>query len=635
MVAVLLVFNIALFLDGDSKSREIETPVPVAPTSTSVPTRTPTPTRVPPTPAPNAVVALQGVFLTPSAATGSASIEAATGTPTPRRVQAGPPTPEEAPSKSAEGRPAESPPDATFVDVTQASGIAFGHHAIENELLQIGAGVVVFDFDDDGFQDVYLADSDGPNALYRNNGDETFVDVAVVAGVDDSTGRSNGGCSADYDGDGDQDLFVTNYGPSRLFVNNNDGTFTDRTVQAGVSSQDVSLRSTGCAWGDYDGDGYLDLIIVRHLDESDIALFETAQFDRTVRALTLYHNDRAGAFTDVTRLLGDPDGPPAGERTIWGAGFQPGWVDYDDDGDLDIYVVNDFGNWVRPNVLWRNDGPGPDGQWEFVDASEASGSDTEMFGMGLAVGDYDLDGDLDLFMTNIGDNVLLKNDSDAGMFSNDTEGANVGLGIVDGQIRVTWGAVFFDYDNDGDEDLYVVAGYLRGGIEMSGIVPEDRDDDPQQRDQPNMLLQNSGDGTFVDVSPGSGADDRGTGRGGSYLDFNNDGCLDLLVGNYGERARLYKNRCVADNNWLVVRLRSATGNLDGIGARITVATGDKTQVREVSAGSSQMGQNMRLAHFGLGPAAVVDSVTIRWPSGKQQTLTNVAANQRLPVTESE
>ena len=522
---------------------------------------------------------------------------------------------------------------ADFMDVTDSAGIEFLHHPNESDLLQIAAGVVVFDFD--GFQDIYLVDSVGPNALYRNNGDETFTDVAVAAGVDEPAAPGNGACAADYDGDGDRDLFITNYGPNRLFRNEGDGTFVDVSVPAGIHDPDTSLRSTGCAWGDYNLDGFLDLIVVRHLDESDPDLLDTREFTKAVRGLVLYRNGGDGTLADVTDLLGDVSvSAVAGQRgaagALWGAGFQPGWTDFDNDGDLDLYVVNDFGAWVQRNVLWRNDGIGTDGNWRFLDVSESSEADIRMFGMGLALGDYDLDGDLDFFMTNIGNNVLLRNDGPGATFTDVKYEARVGKALVGGKIRVTWGAGFLDYDNDGDEDLYVVSGYLKGALPLTG----DEDDRANQPlEQPNILLQNRGDGSFADASLGSGADDPGIGRGSAYLDFNNDGCLDLFVSNYGQRARLLRNRCESGNNWLVVRTVGSSANRDGIGARITVDAGGRKQIREVSSGSSHMSQDMAESHFGMGSASTAETVTVRWPSGEVQTLTKVATNRKLTVVE--
>ena len=532
----------------------------------------------------------------------------------------------------------ESPAAATsdgpliFEDVTLRAGIDFDHHHPRQTRFPLGAGVVVFDFNNDGYEDIYIADSIGPNALYQNDGDGTFTDVAFSAGIQDA-GRGNGGCAADYDNDGDQDLFITNYGMSRLYRNEADGTFTDVTASSLSDYDDNSHRyhsSTGCAWGDYDQNGLLDLIVVRHISYEEPVLSREGQVLTLIGGVTLYHNDGLGGFRDVTRLLGDDSSPMpssygAGLGNVWGAGFQPIWIDFDNDGDLDIYVANDFGAEVHPNVLWRNDGLDGDGRWAFRDTSAGSGSNVPMYGMGLAVGDYDLDGFFDFYVTNIGNSVLLTNDGDGVSFTDKAEEAGVGIGMLGVKKRVTWGTVFFDYDNDRDEDLYVVSGYLK----IQGFTEERG----YEKEQPNVLLRNSGDGTFENVSLISGADDPGIGRGGAFLDFDQDGCLDLFVGNLGGSPRLYRNECDYRNNWLVIRTVGTASNRDGIGARITVDVDGVSMIREVAGGRSNMGQNMMAAHFGTGPAQAVDSITITWPSGTVQTLTDVAVNQRLTVVE--
>ena len=536
-----------------------------------------------------------------------------------------------------------------FTDVTADAGIDFVHHNRE-ERLEYGGGVAIFDFNGDDLPDIYASDSFGPNALYSNNGDGTFTNVAAAAGVADTDGRGNGSCAADYDNDGDQDLYVTNYGPSRLFSNNGDGTFTDITAAAEADNSTDTHRSTGCAWGDYDRDGLLDLIIVRHYHESTRGIFTLRDWHRAVRSLVLYHNEGDGTFENVTPLLGDDSGPKRGKfevpvepdpypgdykgpedpgpvtgefvGNVWGASFQPGWLDFDNDGDLDLYIVNDTGWEIQPNVLWRNEGAGTEGGWSFTDVSEESGTNVEMEGMGLAVGDYDLDGHLDMFLTNLGYNVLLRNSGDGLTFTDNAEPSGVELHKVGRNPRVAWGAVSFDYDNDMDEDLYVVSGWIKGTPRLNRI-----------EEQPNVLLRNWGDGTFANVSNGSGSDDAGTGRGGVTLDFNNDGCLDLFVTNYGEPAILFENVCDAGNNWVAIRTVGTGSNRDGIGARITAEADGVTQIREVASGAGSMSQNWIVTHFGLGKAEVVETLSVKWPSGVVQTLTDVKANQRLTVTE--
>ena len=557
-----------------------------------------------------------------------------------------------------------------FNEVGRTAQVDFTHYRRSSDVMSLGAGVVVLDYDGDGHQDIYvpMAHDDrspcndasydcGPrsNALYRNEGDGTFTQSANEARVSDPEGIGNGGCAADFDNDGHQDLFLTNWGSSKLFHNSGDGTFADVTDAASVGDPDDTYRSMGCAWGDYDRDGYVDLVVVRHMHEDQLSRKGDPLSSTALRALSLYHNGGDGSFNNVTHLLGDDskpgvltfgsiEDPDKTAGNVWGAGFQPGWADFNSDGYPDLYVVNDFGKLIQPNVLWRNDGVGDDGSWTFTDVSSESGADAAMFGMGLAVGDYNLDGHLDMFITNLGRPVLLANNGEGLTFTDTTLEAGVDIGYFEGfnclrddrrqgfagcsMKRVTWGVVFFDYDNDGDEDLYVASGFL------------DFDPTSNPEKQPNALLRNDGDGSFTDVWEISGADDPGYGRGTVYLDYNNDGCLDLYVANLGtsavsaQHAKLFENRCDWGNSWLIIGTVGTASNRNGIGARITVVAGEKTQIREVSAGGSNKSQSMLPVHFGLGKAEVVDSIQVRWPSGTVQTLRDVAVNQRITIVEA-
>lgn len=528
-----------------------------------------------------------------------------------------------------------------FKEVSAAAGITFWR--IRNDdIMPIGGGAIVLDYNNDGFQDIYAVnthDSEDfseihsgypstPNALYRNNGSGNFRNVAEEAGVSDSLSRGNGACAADFNNDGYTDMFVANWGFSRLYFNNGDGSFSDIAKVAGVSDPDGAYRSTGCAWGDYDQDGLLDLIVVRHMDESRKEWLFERRYRDAVRPLALFRNNGDLTFENVTALLDDQMGYPS---NIKGAGFQPGFIDFDNDGDADIYVVNDFGADVYPNVLWRNDGPGKNSKWVFTDISMQSGANVAIWGMSLAVGDYENDGNLDIYITNIGNSVLLRNNGDE-TFSERTSFAGVELGEFPGlgamNTYVGWGAVFFDYDNDGLLDLYVSRGFL------------DSDALVNPEEQPNALMKNNGDGTFSDVSSISGADDIGIGRGVISGDFNNDGRLDLFLMNLGVQrglsgvARLFINTLERDNNWLTVRPIGVISNRDGIGARITLKTASATQIREIRAGGSQMSQSMTPAHFGLGSANTVEVLQIRWPSGIVQKLMDVPANQIITIRET-
>ena len=538
-------------------------------------------------------------------------------------------TPPTVPVPSATAEATAEPGSPPFVDVTEAAGLVFRHHEDLTEMQPVGAGVLALDYNGDGLDDAYLTDSLGPNALFRNNGDGTFTDVAVQAGVDDPGGHSNGGCAADFDNDGDQDLYVTNHGPSRLFRNEGNGAFTDVSAGSGAADPDPSLKSTGCAWGDYDRDGLLDLVVVRHFRELTSRTLVEGAFHEEVRSLALYRNAGGGVFTDETELLGHtvrPSRSRYGEPlgNLWGAGFQPGWLDYDDDGDPDLYVANDWGTFTNPNVLWRNDGQADNGDWLFVDVAEESGAGVAIEAMSVTVGDYNLDGRFDIFVTNVGASVLLQGDGER--FENVAAEAGTEVAMIGVEKRVTWGSAFLDYDNDGLEDLYIVSGFLKPTINPQNAPS-------YMKRQHNKLLRNRGDGTFEDVSAHSGAADPGVGRGLAYLDMDRDGCLDLLVGNLGGNARLFRNSCGTGSSWLVVSLVGTHSNRDGIGARITLEAGGRTQIREVSGGRSFMGQHMRPAHFGLGSAPKADRLTVRWPSGTIQVLTDVPARRRITVTE--
>ena len=520
----------------------------------------------------------------------------------------------------------------SFVDITTESGLDFLHHEDLTQMQPVGAGIIVLYYNGDGQHDAYLTDSLGANKLFQNNGDGTFQEVAERAKIDDTGAHSNGGCSADYDNDGDQDIYLTNQGTSKLFRNEGNGQFEDVTSMSGVGDPDPSFNSTGCAWGDYDRDGFLDLVISRHFRNLTTKTLVDGEFHLEVRNLVLYHNEGDGSFSDESDLLGHTRPPEKTSKygepfgNLWGAGFQPAWVDFDNDGDPDLYVSNDWGTFTNPNVLWRNDGSDDGDGWKFVDISKESGTGVAIEAMSIAVGDYNLDGNLDLFITNVGASILLTNLGDGKTFVDRAPVAGTEVAMIGVEKRVTWGSAFLDYDNDGLEDLYIVSGFLKPTIN-----PEKAPD--YMRWQHNKLLRNNGDGTFQDLSLRSGADDPGVGRGFGFLDIDNDGCLDLLVGNLGGKAKLFRNTCQSGNSWIITELVGTSSNRDGIGARITLEAGGKTQIREVSGGRSFMGQNMRPSHFGLGTSTKADRLTIKWPSGIIQTLTDIPAGRKITITE--
>jgi len=524
------------------------------------------------------------------------------------------------------GATADEPKLPQFVDVTGEAGIEFVHSIGDDELSNIvessGAGCVFFDYDNDGDLDIYLVngrylktvssvrgrDLDGKlkNALYRNNGDATFTDVTESAGVGD-TGFGMAAVSADYDNDGDRDLFVTNYDRDTLYRNNGDGTFTDVTDKAGVGSE---LWSVGTSFFDYDLDGWLDLFVGGYLvfDAEYRNYFAAEAFPGPLsyhgQKDILYRNNGDGTFTDVTRA--------AGLDSTEGRAMGVSACDVDDDGDEDLYVANDG----MENYLYRNCG---DGSFENIAlrTGTAFGENGEATSaMGPEFGDFDGDGLIDLLVPDMGYGCLYRN-TGTGHF--EEKSAATGIAEVLGQYT-SWSGNFLDYDNDGVLDIFIVNG------DAHHLEPEE-----------DTLFRGDGGKRFVDVSASSGPAFKlkAVGRGSAAGDFDNDGDLDLLVLNLNGRARLYRNDGGNRGNWIMVRTVGTTSNRDGIGARVRVTAGGVTQVRDIRSSSGYLSQSDPRAHFGLGDSEKVDRVEVRWPSGRVSILENEKVNHVLTVTEPE
>ena len=490
-----------------------------------------------------------------------------------------------------------------------------------------GGGAALLDAEGDGDLDIYwvngasLATPDlgGGNALYRNDGEVGFVDIAAAAGVE-GHGWGMGAQSADYDNDGDQDLYITCLRDNILYRNDGRGRFADQTEQAGVA---MPLWSTGAAMGDADLDGDLDLYVANYVEFSvdEIRPLGTQWKGRDVfvgplslpaSPDVLYRNEGDGTFVDMTGASGIGRHEP-------GYGFGVLFVDLDDDGDQDLYIANDS----TPNFLYRNAGDGT-----FVEVGlRANAAFNEMglaqAGMGVAWGDYDGDGDGDLFVTNFEDdyNTLYRN---AGGTFTDISFA-VDLGRVS-LPYVGFGAVFLDYDNDADQDLFVANGHVYPQIES----PEGSATYPQK----NHLFANDG-GRFNLVDPVVGPKmAAGVSRGAVAGDFDDDGRLDLFVTNLNGRPSLLYNNTETGHHWLGVHLRGHTQNREGVGARVFVWSEGRRQRRDVLCGESFLGSGDRRLHFGLA-AGSADSMHVYWPGGALQRVTDLPLDSYVLVEQEQ
>jgi enediyne biosynthesis protein E4 len=520
-----------------------------------------------------------------------------------------------------------------FVNIASEAKVAFKHEngATPQKYMPetMAGGSIILDYNNDGWPDIFFVNggsfvdkqkaAGARHRLYRNNKDGTFTDVTATSGIGVS-GFGMGACSADYDNDGWPDLYITSVGGNKLYHNNGSGGFTDVTDKAGVGSQ---LWSASCAFGDIDNDGYVDLYVTNYVDFSaqnnkycvytgDTRVYCHPNVYNGVPDI-LYRNNGDGTFKDVSRAAGiyRPDGKGLG--VVFG--------DYDGDGWIDIYVANDS----TPNFLFHNKGKGVFEEVGLL-AGVAVGSDGQaLAGMGTDMGDVDGDGLLDIFVTNLDRQTHnLYRNLGKGLFADVTFESGVGEATLP---FVGFGAVFFDYDNDTDLDLAIANGDVIDNVSLFR--------DSTSYEQRNLLLQNDGMGKFRDVGPvsGPGFALKKPSRSLSAADIDNDGDLDLLIGNVGHTADLLRNDGGNNNNSLSIRTVGSKSNRDGIGARLKLTIAGKVLLQEVRAGSSYLSQSDLRVHFGMGKAPRAERLEIRWPSGAVEVLQDVEANQILTVTE--
>ena len=523
-----------------------------------------------------------------------------------------------------------------FVDTTESAGITFEHTdgrsgiRLFNEFLGSGGGF--FDYDADGDLDIYLvngaiqtenAQTETPhNVLYRNNGDGTFTDVTETAGVG-STTYGAGATAGDYDNDGDLDLYVTNFGEDQLYRNNGDGTFTDVTKQAKVANPNWG---TSCAFADIDNDGNLDLYVTNYAayhpkadkrcEERGVHVYCGPHAYPAVHD-TFYRNNGDGTFTDMSAVYRPSDLIPQ-----HGLGVTFG--DYDNDGDIDLYVAND----QDPNFLFQNPFQN-EKKGNFLEIALISGvcyndMGKEEAGMGTDFGDYNNDGRLDLTVSNYQTETnTLYHNHDGSFFIDNT--------IVSGIAEVThgylgWGIKFFDYDNDGYQDIFVANGHVMDNIsELEKHVTY-----PQK----NLLFRNLGNGTFTHVmSQTGGLALKKVSRGTAIGDYDNDGDLDILVTNCNQRPDLLQNAVGTRNNWIQIQVVGKQSNRSGIGARLKLVTGTHVQYREVQSGGSYLSFHDLRAHFGVGKAEQIELLEIRWPTGQIDRATQLPVNRQFLAVE--
>ena len=518
----------------------------------------------------------------------------------------------------------------------------FGSEHKNKYLLETtGCGVAFYDYDNDGWLDIFLVNgsrlegfpsgSEPISHLFRNNRDGTFTDVTAKAGVGHS-GWGQGVCIGDYDNDGWEDLFVTYYGKNVLYHNNGDGTFSDVSQKAGLAGKGTRWN-TGCAFVDYDRDGHLDLFVANYIDmdlatapvpESGPCLYKGVLVACGPPGLQggkniLYRNNGDGTFTDVSEAAGI-----FRANGTYGLGVLT--ADFDNDGWPDIYVANDS----TASALYHNK---KNGSFEdiAIEAGCALSPDGKpQAGMGVSAADYDLDGNLDLLKTNFaGDTPSLYRNLGGGNF----EDATFTTGLGAHTQFLGWGCGFLDFDNDGWPDILICNGHVYPEVEQlkteAGYA------------QRKLLYRNLRNGHFADVSlqAGTGISDPAPCRGCAFGDFDNDGDIDVAVNTVNDYPQLLRCDSRLENNWIKIRTIGTKSNRSGIGARlicITHVVGETKphhQIDEVRSGGSYISQNDLRVHFGLGKAEKVDVLEIRWPSGQVDTLKDVKANQLIFVKE--
>jgi len=538
------------------------------------------------------------------------------------------------------GKPSGIPWLARFTDVAQAAGlrrpVIYGGLDRKDYILEtVGCGLAFLDYDSDGWLDILLLSGSrlgeepegATTRLYRNNRDGTFSDVTERAGLV-RRGWASSVAVGDYNNDGHEDLFITYWGQNVLYRNNGDGTFTDVTREAGLFEAQRQWGS-GCTFLDYDRDGHLDLFVARYLDfdldrvpkpgRNTNCNWKGVPVNCGPRGLppgshSLYRNDGKGRFIDVTERAGLSESKGSYEMTAVAA-------DFNGDGWPDIYVACDS----TPSFLFINQGDGTFREEGLERGCALNEDGMEQAGMGLGIGDYNLDGHLDIFKTHFTEDThILYRNNGTGYFEDTTIGS--GLGV---ETRfIGWGAGMFDLDNDGLPDLFFVSGSVYPEVEKTLAHYPYR--------TPRVVFRNLGGGKFEELidEAGAGVSAVHSSRGCAFGDFDNDGDIDVLVMNMNEPPSLLRNDLSGNRHWLKVQLIGAKSNRSALGAKVVARYAGKMQAQEVLCQASFYSVNDRRLHFGLGEATEA-SLEIRWPSGAKETCPKVAADRLVVIREAE
>jgi enediyne biosynthesis protein E4 len=515
---------------------------------------------------------------------------------------------------------------AMFTDVTTAADIDHQYKVYEGTF---GGGACILDFDNDGWEDIYLAGGMGKDLLLRNNRNGTFSDVYDVSGLTESSSFvTQGAASADVNKDGLVDILITTItsktekkeiprAPNLLFINNGDATFRNATTDYGLS--DLLSFSQGACFGDINADGYPDLFIGNYFQEysgklnimNDAMIVGSNQMSRGY----LLMNEDGKYFSDEYNEYG---------LKHKGFGFGGAFTDFDNDGDLDILINHDFGYKSTPNLLMSNQYPDE----SFVDVGKEKDMDRKMNAMGVAVGDYNNDGLMDYYLTNIRANHFMVNQGHNKPFVNRAKELGTAYNFIGDKkgryLAIGWGANFGDFDNDTDLDLFVSNGCLN----------------PNVAPVPDFYFENN-NGVFSQKSEEAGISNYGIGRGSVVFDYDNDGDLDLLVVNqqqvnsvveFESVTKLYRNDS-KKGNWTKVSLKGFYSDTKGIGSRVEVVVDSIKMIREIDGGSGYISQTSTIAHFGLADAKIIDSIIVKWIGGEKQILLNQPANKLIQITQ--